>query len=269
MVVPVIGYYDDLSSDDVYCSGDIWEQLYDREMHDYIDLSEQEKVYNVFDDNGLVKVTATVASPDKAEDVIKYLISSGINTKDYLIVAQDYDYKFALAQVDSIESFADTIYVAALIFGAIIIIVIVSLSVKKRENEIYTLRTVGEKTVRIKAGITAEILLVTLSGMLIGTGICTVMGQGIFLYINNMTLQKAGLAAAKLTDLAQIIEEGAERQMQLQSAVDKFLVSGFSLEFVFDWRACTVLGVMALVAAVYTWIAISRITSKNLMKRGD
>ena len=221
------------------------------------------------DELGYEMIYADLASPALTEEVITKLIQSGIGPDDYLISSNDYSYKFALSQTQSMKRLMLAVFVAIAIFGAAVLPILSTYYVKRRQKEIYTLRTLGESNRAIRAGMVLEFGLVIMTATALGVLLSFALGDGLCSIIDSISLDRASTAMDKLSEYVSFMSDNELIREQLENAILAYSRSGIALHYRPSLKMlCVQFAVSAaavLIVRVMTFIQ----TRKSLMKRGN
>lgn len=271
--INVRGFYhtDDLPAR-IVCDIETWEQLY--RVKDYYELTNGQRNFyrdsvSALNEVGLETVSAGLISAGSSAEVIRDLMASGLSADSYSIVADDYAYQFARAQLRSMQRLFYTIMAAIACFSVLMLFLISRIYVKRRGEEVYLLRTLGEKCAGIQLRMTTEYSLTALLAVLIGIGVSQAVGSGIGVWMNQLLIQNAELSAAKMTEYAVYMKYYPDLKQQAEQAMQQFsdtrimFDSSPSLSVLF-WQSA---GIMLCSAIV--WFCICRKTHQNLMDRSD
>lgn len=272
LTIKVAGYYECDVEDMIICPTDLWSKIYNAQ--DYYNYETGTQNYyrdniNAFDECGIAVLKAELFSPKETVDVIQELVGLGINTDDYLITANDFDYKFAVSQIDGIHRFSETIYIVSMAFGIIITLIMVYYSVKKRRCEIYTLLTLGKSKSSITANISMEISLVLMVAVVVAFLCGLLLGNSIFDYLNDKICSSAISSATNLSRISDFLKDNDVLKAQLASAVNKYLDVGFLIGYRVSTAVYLLLLAFWLVMSLIAWIISYVSVSINLMSGGN
>ena|GEM_PF-2447810 len=275
--VPVTGYYE---SEDPHCAGavvcdpDLWEKIY--AAADYYSAMPVNGEYgqhyyredvSAINEVGASRLIMELAHPYDAGKVIKELIEKGFAAEDYLVTADDYDYKFAAAQIENTAGFAETLVIASAVFALASVILTVLYSVRKRRGEIYTLRTLGKPRAGVVSGIWLEFLAVLVLGVTAGIACGAAFGNGICAMINAHTLSNAASSAERLSEISRFMTSGEAIKRQLESAAEAYLSSGAVIEYGVPPQAYAMIYAAAICASLAALIPALGFSYSSLMKR--
>lgn len=255
-----------------FCDINTWQKIY--EAVDYYGQENNVRYYyrdgvSAADELGYEMIYADLASPALTEEVITKLIQSGIGPDDYLISSNDYSYKFALSQTQSMKRLMLAVFVAIAIFGAAVLPILSTYYVKRRQKEIYTLRTLGESNRAIRAGMVLEFGLVIMTATALGVLLSFALGDGLCSIIDSISLDRASTAMDKLSEYVSFMSDNELIREQLENAILAYSRSGIALHYRPSLKMlCVQFAVSAaavLIVRVMTFIQ----TRKSLMKRGN
>ncbi len=270
--VKVAGYYrcpkDGLNL--MVCTPGLWSRIYSAQ--DYYRSEKNTQNYyrsgvSAINECGLTVVNAALSAPDRTADVIRELVAAGIDADDYLITADDFDYKFAVSQIEGVKGLADTVYAAACGFGAIMTVIMICYSIKKRRGEIYTLLTLGKSKSAAVAGVCAEISAVLLAAVLAGLLAGLLTGNAVCGYINGRMRDEAMATVTNLSRLSDLMVNSEQLRAQLAGAADEYLRSGSEISYGAPSSVYLLFSVFWLCASLSAWIYTNASVSKNLMQR--
>ncbi len=265
LTVPVVGYYDG-DSGIVLTTPEIWEVLYAASTY-YP--SDSTAGADPVDSVGLRELSASLDSGAAAVPAVRSLMSEVATTEYYLITVDDYDYKFACAQIGGILKFTDVLCVVSVIFGILTVVLAVHYSVGKRRREAYTLRTLGVSEKRIACTICAENALVLALAVVFGTMCGELLGGRICEYAGNLSARSAASAVESLSKIAQMMQNSDEIKAQLRSAADAYLASEATITYCVPPSLYLYLALVCAVIVLYALIQSVTITKGSLMKRGE
>lgn len=273
-IIPISGYYtsSEIENNLILCNMDLWNSIYT--ARDYYELSENVQNYYrndicALDEIGINKLNMVSTDASKTSIIIQNFIESGIDSTNFLIIADDYEYKFIMSKLNSIEKFSYVLLMAVIFFSIAIIMIIIIYSAKKRRSEIYTLRTLGENPLKIAATMTAELSIVILFALLFSIIMGNMFGNIVFEYLNFQTHKGVQDTLSNISYVAQLMNDSDMLQLQLENAVTRYLQSEISL--VYNTPAHTYIslfGAWAL-SGVFSFFAFFPCVSHNLMKKGD
>lgn len=269
--VPVAGYFSaEMMESRIICPPELWETVY--RAQDYYQsnsnaLNKYRDNISAIDEVGIVQLKMALDSPADAPDVIRSLIDSGIGAEDYLIEADDYDYKFAVSQINGIRGFASGIFLLSVIFGIAATVLLVLYSVKRRHSETYTLRTLGKNEGGIALSVCFEISLVLLAAILTGIALGYVFGSGICARINDAAYRSTVSTAENMSRVAELMQNSESVKAQLEGAVGRYLQTDTSIRFIMPWQLICLLFISWLglsgCALLSSWAAVGG----SLMKK--
>ena len=81
------------------------------------------------------------------------------------------NYESSLVPLNNLSKFALTLLIVVLAVGGVVLVVITLLNVRERKYEIGVLTAIGVNKVKVAAQFTLELLIVTMIGLALGTGI--------------------------------------------------------------------------------------------------
>ncbi|MBQ2733845.1 MAG: FtsX-like permease family protein, partial [Clostridia bacterium] len=186
---------------------------------------------------------------------------------DYQLYAHDYDYKFAMAQIENVRNFTVVLYYASAVFSVLISIILVCYSVKKHSSEIYILRSLGESRMKIALGITAESFVICLSAVILGTLLCSVLGSAVCDAVNAYTFERASHAAESLSEAAEFMRNADALKAQLQSAIHSFESVGYRISYRSPGKEFVFFPCLIAVLTLLTLVLSAVAVNKNMMKR--
>lgn len=271
--INVRGFYhtDDLPAR-IVCDIETWEQLY--RVKDYYESTNGQRNFyrdsvSAVNEVGLETVSAKLISAASGAEVIRDLMASGLSADSYSIVADDYAYQFARAQLRSMQRLFSTIMAVIACFSVLMLFLISRIYVKRRGEEVYLLRTLGEKCAGIQLRMTAEYSLTALLALPVGIGVSQAVGSGIGVWMNQLLIQNAELSVAKMTEYAVYMKYYPDLMQQAEQAMQQFSDTRIMFDSspsltVLLWQSA---GIMLCSAIV--WFCIYRKTHQNLMNRGD
>lgn len=270
--VPVCGYYTYKNGAKaaavMVAGGEYWQSIY--KAQDYYTLRENSQTFarpeaDAFGEAGLSKIEMTTAFPGEVSDIIGGLMDAGLDGDNYLITASDYEYKFVLAQIESLQNFSGVILYAAILFGVFLLAVFLAYAVRKRQKEIYILRALGRGERRIAVSFALEFGVTMLAAVLCGALAAYLWGNGICSFISQKAMENARSAAENLSPVAQSMANSETLRQQLENAVRKYMETDLSLIYDVASGFCWVLLTAPVVFSVYTFRLTRRITKRNMM----
>ncbi|RSX53354.1 ABC transporter permease [Bifidobacterium dolichotidis] len=90
----------------------------------------------------------------------------------YTVQSADVDqYEQSLVPLNNLAKFAKTLLIVVLAVGAVIIVVLTIFNIRERKYEIGVLTAIGVRKGKVAAQFTTELLIVTMLGLIVGTGI--------------------------------------------------------------------------------------------------
>jgi putative ABC transport system permease protein len=116
-------------------------------------------------------------------------------TDDFMVTVDSQSYQTIVKPVESMKSISLTFMIVVMIMGAIIVLLLTSISIRERKYEIGVLRAMGMKKKKVAIGLLFEIITISCACMVIGTA------AGIFAAqpVSDMLL-KSQLAALESQD---------------------------------------------------------------------
>ncbi len=265
LVVPVAGYYDG-DSKIVLTTPEIWEAIYAASSY-YSSLSVAGS--DPVDTVGLLELSATLDSGASAVPAAKSLMTGIADPEYYLITVDDYDYKFACAQISGILKFTDVLCAVSVIFGILTVALAVHYSVGKRRREAYTLRTLGVSEKRIVGTFGAENALIIVLAVLLGVIAGELLGGRICELVESMSARSAASAAESLSQIAQMMQNSDAIVAQLKSAADAYLSSEATISYAVPASVYLQIALVCAALVLYALIQSFIITKRSLMKRGS
>lgn len=129
------------------------------------------------DETGIeVNVTYYLKTPDLLEAFEAEVRSKGLS--DMFTVATDASsYESVVKPVEGLKGMSITFMLVVIILGAIILILLSSISIRERKYEIGVLRAMGMKKFNVAFGLWSEILVITCVCLVIGIGVGAVVAQ--------------------------------------------------------------------------------------------
>jgi len=277
----VLGYYENsVAQNTVYAGMDVWNIMnaLERFQKPILDYKTGESIgpdkYALETDTkdviGLEYITAKIKDPSKAPEILQSFLDAGYSADDYNIVITDYDYKFAVAQIEGLQKLAESAGNASIIIGILITAILIYFASRRRSGEIYTLRTLGETRGRIVIRMTAEIAIVIIAAVLAGVLFGELFGNTVCAYVNDITLKNAAGAAERLSEAFQLMKNKDEVLSQMTSAIESFNKADIGITYSVEARSYILLSVSSVLAIIYTALALLAQSFKNLMKeRGN
>lgn len=115
--------------------------------------------------------TYVCSSKSDYETFAKNVKKAGLSS-DYTVSSADVEnYESSLVPLDNLAKFAWTLLIIVLVVGAVVLVVITLLNVRERKYEIGVLTAIGVDKIKVAAQFTTELLIVTMIGLAIGTGV--------------------------------------------------------------------------------------------------
>ncbi len=274
MRIPIAGYYtcSDLTNGPIICNIAIWEGIY--AAQDYYQLEDGVQKYysddnNAIDKIGISQLNMQTEFPMETSDIMVSLINNGIDAQSFTIVADDYNYKFISSHVASTEYLSFIILIAVLVFGVAIILLMLFYAAKKRQNELYTLRTLGENRIRIAAGMGFEVSIVILAGVLAGIIAGEVLGSIICGSINRQILETVKASISNLSQISELMKDSDIIKLQMNSAVEAYMQSNIRLTYTVPQSVYFAIGFTWVLLSACAFLLFMRKSSHTLMRRGD
>ncbi len=125
------------------------------------------------DSDSAAQLNYTYVFADKAdyEAFAKDVKKAGLGS-DYTVSSADVEnYESSLVPLNNLSKFALTLLIVVLAVGGVVLVVITLLNVRERKYEIGVLTAIGVNKVKVAAQFTLELLIVTMIGLALGTGI--------------------------------------------------------------------------------------------------
>ena len=114
-----------------------------------------------------VSINYYLKNPDLLSDFEAEIRSMGL-PDEYIVTTDDTSYKTIVAPVEGIKGICLTFMIVVIIMGAIILLLLSSISIRERKYEIGVLRAMGMKKNKVAAGLLFEIVTITCICMVIG-----------------------------------------------------------------------------------------------------
>lgn len=272
--VPVCGYYtcgeDDQAAAVMVANEKYWQSIFGAQ--DYYTLQENRQTFvrpdaDPFGEVGLAKLRMTTAYPGEVASIIGGLMDAGLGGDDYLITASDYEYKFVLAQMESMGNFSLVILCAAVLFGLLLLAVFLAYVVRKRQREIYILRALGYGEHGIALSFAFEFGTAILGALVCGVAAAYLFGNGICGMISQRAMENARSAVENLSPVAQSMANSETLRAQLESAVDRYLETDLSLAYGVPFPIYGILLGTAAVFSIYAYGLTRGIAKRNMMQK--
>lgn len=248
----------------VICDLETWEAIYK-----FVGYYRTDFNGSAIDNFGMDFAEVTLSDAGETAAYMKELMANGVDGEKFLMVADDYSYKFAVSQIEGIHRFASVLLYASGIFGLLTVILALFYGTRKRKKEIYTYRTLGRNRGRIILSVGAELSFVLLASVALGVVCGYFAGDVLCSAINETLRTSAATSAENITKIASIMKNSLELKAQLEGAVEDYLKMGVSLNFSLPSNVVKlILGAwLCLSAAVFAVVGV--FTGKSLMKRED
>lgn len=271
VICPVAGWYESANAPhtDVLCDMETWRTLYNVAVnyHRWEVIENPYREGNPTDLLGMAFLQAEIDSPRNTESTIRTWIDNGITTENYLITADDYDFKFAMAQIAGVKMFAGIALAVAVFLGAFIPLICVSYSTHRRGGEIYTLRSIGMGRGKIIATMFAESAAVLAIAFFIGWGVGAFCGGEICTAVQENIVADACEAEMRLSRKIDYMADGDAIREQLQNAMEKFSRVDVSVQYAPPTGIYGVLILLLLIVLLWTAGVLTVRTRDNLMKK--
>lgn len=272
-IIPISGYYTSSETDNnlIICNMNLWNSIY--AARDYYEYSENVQNYYrsdicALDEIGINKLNMVSTDASKASIIIKNFIEAGIDSANFSIVADDYEYKFIMSKLNSIEKFSHVSLTAVIIFSVTIIVIIIAYSSQKRRSEIYTLRTLGENHFKIAITMTAELSIVILFAILFSIVIGAIFGNTICEYLNFQTHKNIQDSISNLSYVTRLMKDSDILQLQLEQAVARYIQLEISLAYDTPAHMYISLFIVWALSGLFSFCIFSLNARRNLMKKG-
>lgn len=272
--IPIAGYYtcSDLKNNLIICNMTIWEDIY--AAQDYYQLEDGVRKYycdehNAIDKIGISQLNMQTEFPRETSDIMVSLINNGIDAQSFTIVADDYNYKFISSHVASTEYLSFAILIAVLVFGVAIILLMLFYAAKKRQNELYTLRTLGESRIRIAVGMGSELSIVILTGVLVGIIAGEVLGSIICDSINRQIQETVRASISNLSQISELMKDSDTIKLQMNSAIEAYMQSNIRLTYTVPQSVYFAIGFTLVLLSAFVFLLFMRKASHTLMRKGD
>jgi len=220
------------------------------------------------DEYGIINLRFKIGDPSKAEQIMKDLIDRGITPDNFFISADDYDYKFAVLQTKSVQSFVAIIQVAVWFFTAMIILLMLFYTIKKRRNEIYTLRLIGATDGQIVRNFSIEIFLSILFSVLVGILLSRIVGESVCYILNEYMKTTAEQTSERLSDVFNYMENNDILKAEIEKAANEYLSLGVTVKYNFPKIFCFFVPIAIMLTVVSSFFITLVFTKTNLMKKG-
>lgn len=273
--VPVCGYYtrrdDPKAAAVIVADVAYWQSIY--RAREYYAIGEQGQSFSAegdaFSRVGLLRIGMTTPYPGEVSSIMGGLMDAGLDGDSYLITASDYEYKFVLAQIESLENFSGVLFYAAALFGSFLLAVFLTYAVRKRQKESYILRALGYGERGITLSFTLEFGLVMLAALACGIGAASLWGNGICSFISQKAMESVGSAVENLSPVAQSMANSEDLREQLENAVRRYTETDLSLSYGVSYGTYGVLLAAVWAFSAYLYGLARRITKRNMMDKED
>lgn len=264
--VSVIGYFENSSeTNTVVFDAQTWEEIYSVRDH-YNTLEESD---NALDDIGIKYLTAEVSSPSVVENVIRDLIDNGLNVQDYLISANDYNYKFAKSQIESAGRFAKVIYAFSFVICLLIGAIIVYYTIRRRGKETTILWLLGYPRINIFCGVICEVVITVFSSFAVSIFVHRIVGFKVCELINLYISDRARSSIDKMSKITQFMIDGEVFYEQLEGAIESFSSVGFKLNYQLWTNAYFVVLLICILLVLFAAVVLTKQISLNYAKIGE
>lgn len=125
-----------------------------------------------------VSATFYLKNPDVLADFDAELRSKGLDAI-YDVSADDAAYTAVVGPVEGMKNVSLTFMIAVLILGALILILLSSMTIRERKYEIGVLRAMGMKKSKVALGLWTEMIIITMFCLVLGVGVGTLVAQPI------------------------------------------------------------------------------------------
>lgn len=271
--IPIAGYYSSAEkhSNYVICNVKQWEEIY--AAKDYYDVSQGAQSFyrndvSAIDEIGINELDMVLSDASQTASVIKSLMDKGINAESYAIVADDYEYKFVASRLKSTERFSSILLTAVAAFAVALVVIIIPYSAKRRQGEIYTLRTLGKNSYKIAAQMTAEIAVVTAVAILLAVALGGLFGNVLCDRLNLEVQNSAKASVSNLSSVSQLMKDSDVVKAQLEKALDSFLKLDAPLKYTVPLKAYALAFVAWLASVLLSFGIFVKKSKRNLMQRG-
>ena len=248
----------------VICDLETWEAIFKTTSPYRMDLKG-----TAIDNFGMEFVDVTLSDAGITSSYMEELMEKGVDGEKFLMVADDYSYKFAVSQIEGIHRFASVLLYASGIFGLLTVILALFYGIRKRKKEVYTYRTLGRSRGRIILSVGAEISFVLLISVALGVACGCFAGDVLCSAINETLRTSAATSAENITKIASIMKNSLELKTQLEGAVEDYLKMGVSLSFNLQKTTVELLFAAWLCLSAAVFAVVGVFTGKSLMKRED
>lgn len=248
----------------VICDLETWEAIYNA-----TGIYRMDSKGTAIDNFGMNFVEVTLSDSGRTASYMEELMEKGIDGEKFLMVADDYSYKFAVSQIEGIHRFASVLLYASGIFGLLTVILALFYGIRKRKKEVYTYRTLGRSRGRIILSVGAEISFVLLISVALGVLFGYLAGDILCSAINETLHTSAETSAENITKIASIMKNSLELKAQLEGAVEDYLKMEVSLSFNLQKTTVELLFAAWLCLSAAVFAVVGVFTGKSLMKRED
>lgn len=270
----VVGYYEcgEKETVTIITTPDRWNEIY--RVYDYYLSTDNQGWHvvredaNAWNELGVREIGCRLEEASKTEEVISDLLASGLDARDFAITAEDYEYKFAMSQLESVKKIVDILYVFSIAFGVLIMLLLLRHVVRKRGGELYTLRTLGQSHARICLGILFEITPVLLVAVAVGVLAGKIFGNAIFNTVNWYLEQRVHEAVNNLSQITEFMKDSEQIKAQLIRAIEAYEKNQISLRYRTLSGLCVAFVISVPCAATIAELLTVKTLSGSLMKRG-
>ncbi len=272
LVIPVLGYYDDSINYNTFilCGLECWKDIYsaydyyNSNIYDTVDYKKSD--IDIIPEIGIKGAVFNLSSPYNALPLINKLIDEKFNFDDYQLVSNDYNYKYAIASIESVEKFVSIFIAAVIIFNCIIILILLRYGIKKRRNEIYILTILGFSKIKILFNFLIETSMIIIISMILGLVIGNIAGNSICYFINEKTFAQAQNTEEEFSRIYEFMKNSDEIKKQISDAKNSFKSTGIELTYNTDIRIYNYLTISFAVLFLYSFILYFITINKNIIK---
>ena len=261
LVLPVAGYYSGPAfSPVVLCGAEEWTELYS--------FASSDPSGTPADTIGYRKLRISLPDPSEAGKTISRLVADGLETENYLITADDYDYKFAVSQIAGVRSFVAVLTGTAALLGLLLVLLYLWYAQRKRGEEATVLRALGLRSWRIVLRLAAESGTVLLLGILSGLLAGELFGNAICALVNRLLLADTEKTLENLSATVDFMKNSEAIRARLTQAIALYRNAGVRIEYRVSLQSC--LGLLVTWCGAFLCalpIPIGQVT-KNIMKGG-
>ncbi|MDO5569076.1 MAG: FtsX-like permease family protein [bacterium] len=221
------------------------------------------------DDEIKARITPTfiLTSQNDIDNFTAELTDKGLN--EYYQVTTNLDEINAeINSVSNLSNFATAFLIVTLVIGGIVLLVLNMINVRERKYEIGVLRTIGMKKNLVITKFVSELLIVSITALLLGCAIGSLMSVSI---ANNLLKNEVESASAEKTNISKNFGKGDMNEPPTMNIMQKNSIDYVTtIDATVDFKVLKellIIGIaLTLVSSIITMINISKFSPLTILK---